>query len=545
MSTITFITPPTPKTKWEEHNDYQLEVIKDLSALIAQGQKAVPMSIEITINPDYDNTLIRDFAIKNDIVTAGQFKEMLRRVKINEELGSIPMNATHLVDIVVKKDKIECQYDGMLTRDVVPYLTDEKTGEKLYYDAESMTDETVRLHCEFHFPKTLNTMEFERQLRILNDNLKLGFSRDAISDAVEQWYENSKKVRLFELFGLVGAGKTRGADLVGVDQMWADLANNVFDTSHDSPDFIIAVLKKFVWQVKRKIRNSASFTLPVTNHLMPVILGPQGKGKTTFVNLFIAPLKELALEVNFKAIEEDRNIDIWKSFILFLDEMGYASKSDVDTIKNAITANTLTRRPMRSNSKVTVSQNATFIGCSNKVLAQLIKDPTGIRRFVGLQFSTNPCRGTMNRINYRKLWLSVDPNQDDPMLPFMDRLQDRQEEDREKGRVEEWLAQFDPNAGPAKDFGKTFTGLSKHGKIVATDLFELYSEWEGVMFPGNFGRLNVNEWGHEMKRLMDNDPASVPFTKGTRSSKGAVYVYSGPENVILVPAPRHNVGYAR
>ena len=84
---------------------------------------------------------------------------------------------------------------------------------------------------------------------------------------------------------------------------------------------------------------------------MPVILGPQGKGKSTFVNMFIAPLRELTLEVNFKAIEDDRNIDIWNSFILFLDEMGYASKADVDTIKNAITANTLTRRPMRSNSK--------------------------------------------------------------------------------------------------------------------------------------------------------------------------------------------------
>jgi hypothetical protein len=228
--------------------------------------------------------------------------------------------------------------------------------------------------------------------------------------------------------------------------------------------------------------------------------------------------------------------------------MGYASKSDVDTIKNAITANTLTRRPMRSNSKVTVSQNATFIGCSNKVLAQLIKDPTGIRRFVGLQFSNKPCWITMNEIDYRKLWLSVDPYEDDPMIPFMDRLQDRQEEDREKGRVEEWLAQFDPNAGSAKDYGKTFTDLSKHGRIVATDLFELYSEWEAVMFPGNFGRLNVNEWGHEMKRLMDNDPASVPFMKGSRSSKGATYVYGDPQNVVsMVPKParRSNVGYVR
>jgi hypothetical protein len=544
MSTNTITIETAPKAKWEAHNDYQREVINDLTARIVKTETIDPGFIETTINPNYDNTLIRDFAIKNKIVNKAQFNELLRRVKIKDEIGAVPMNPSHLVEIVVKKDKVECQYDGMMTRSVVPFQIDENSGEKLYYDAESMKSELVRLHCEFHHPKTLNFMDFERQLRILNDNLRLGFSRDAISDALTQWYENSKKARLFDLFGQVGTGKTCGADVVGVDQMWRDLAEKVFDTSHDSPDFIIAVLMKFIWQVKRKIRNSANVVLPVTNHLMPVILGPQGKGKSTFVNLFIAPLKELTLEVDFKMIEDDRNIDIWNSFILFLDEMGYASKANVDTIKNAITATTLTRRPMRSNSKVTVGQNSTFIGCSNKTLAQLIKDPTGIRRFVGLQFSANPCWGTMNQIDYRKLWLSVDPNAEDPMLPFMDLLKDRQEEDREKGRVEEWLAQFDPNAGPAKEYGKTFYGQSKAGKIAAKDLFELYSEWEGVMFPGSYGRISVNEWGHEMKRLLDNDPASVPFEKGNRSSKGVTYVFIGSLNVVPV-SKALKVGYVR
>ncbi|MBL0402903.1 hypothetical protein JKG68_02875 [Microvirga aerilata] len=544
MITDTIIVPDAPRSKWEEHNDYQREIINDLTARIVKGEIIDPGFIEITISPNYDNTLIRDFGIKNEIVSKAQFNEMLRRVKVKDVLGAIPMNPTHLVEIVVKRDKVECQYDGRLTRDVVAFEIIEATGEKLYYDAESMKDELVRLQREFHHPKTLNFMDFERQLRILNDNLRLNFSRDAISDALTQWYENSKKARLFYLFGQVGMGRTRGVGVVGVDQMWTDLAEKVFDTSHDGPDFIIAVLKKFIWQVKRKIRNSANVMLPVTNHLMPVILGPQGKGKSTFVNMFIAPLKELTLEVDFKMIEDDRNIDIWNSFILFLDEMGYASKANVDTIKNAITATTLTRRPMRSNSKVTVSQNATFIGCSNKTLAQLIKDPTGIRRFVGLQFSANPCWNTMNQIDYLKLWLSVDPNTEDPMLPFMDLLKDRQEEEREKGRVEEWLAQFEPSAGPAKEYGKTFYGLSKAGKIAAKDLFELYSEWEGVMFPGSYGRMSVNEWGHEMKRLLDNDPASVPFEKGTRSSKGVTYVHTGSLNIVPM-AKAQKVGYVR
>ncbi|QRM27901.1 VapE domain-containing protein [Microvirga sp. VF16] len=533
-TTSTPIQVVAPTNKWEEHNQFQRQMIQEMASRIVQGDKVDPAEFEILVDPNLDNSLFRDFALKNGICTKSQFADILRRAKIKEELGTIPVSATHLVDIVVKRDKIECQYDGMLTRSVTPHMICPATGEKLFYDAESMKDETVRTYCEFHFPKTLNFLDFERQLRILNDDLKLGFSRDAISDALTQWYETSKKARLYELYGHIGAYPLLPKEIQDAEKVWHDLAAKVFDTSHDSEEFVIAVLKKFIWQTKRKIRNAPGTVLPVTNHLMPVLLGPQGVGKSTFVNKLITPLRELTLEVDFRMIEDDRNIDIWSSFILFLDEMGYASKANVDTIKHCITANHLARRPMRTNTKVMVQQNATFIGCSNKTVAQLIKDPTGIRRFVGLQFSSRPCWQTMNSIDYSLLWLSVDPNAADPMLPFMGFLTVKQEDEREKGRVEEWLSVFDPNAPSSRgDYGITFAQISKGNRVQASDLFQLYSEWEGVMFPGSYGRLSINEWGHEMKRLMDNSPGKVPFEKGTRSSRGQTYIYSGPYEVAV------------
>ena len=79
---------------------------------------------------------------------------------------------------------------------------------------------------------------------------------------------------------------------------------------------------------------------------------------------------------------------------------------------------------------------------------------------------------------------------------------------------------------------------------MANDLFELYSEWEGVMFPGSFGRLNVHEFGHEMKRLMDSNPTAVPFEKNIRSKKGAVYNYTGLLNIVPM-AKALKVGYVR
>jgi hypothetical protein len=461
-------------------------------------------------------------------------------LKISEALGQVPQAASDYVRMVVRRDKMECQYDGMIARDVQPFMICETTGEKLVCDEETLrTHPEVKLYADFHFPKTLNAEQFGLELRVTNDDLRLGFSREAIADALTHWHETAKKTRLHDLFLMVGAGTPPPRFVRDAQVHWDNLANKIFDTSHDAPEFIIAVHQKFMWQIKRKVLG-----LPVTNHLMPVILGPQGKGKSTFVSKLVEPLKELTLEVDFKMIEDERNVEMWSSYILFLDEMGYASKANVDTIKHAITASTLTRRPMRSNGKITVAQNATFIGCSNKTLAQLIKDPTGIRRFVGVQM-TNPSRETMNSLDYLLLWQSVDPHGADPMIPFMDLLTAKQDEEREKGRVEEWLSQFDPNAAPMNAYGRTFSELSRNGKIAGADLFTLYSEWEGVMYPGSYGRTSNQEFGHEMKRLLDSEPQKVPFEKAPRNAKGVVWQYTGPLNVHTLGTVKAKVGYVR
>jgi predicted P-loop ATPase len=262
---------------------------------------------------------------------------------------------------------------------------------------------------------------------------------------VEQWLEVSKRERLFSLYNAVGSGKLIPVDMARADALWHQVANVVFDTTDESPELIIAILKKFMWQVKRKIRG-----LPVFNHLMPVLLGPQGKGKSTFVNAMISPLEELVRRVDFKQIEDDRNIEIWKSYVLFLDEMGFASKANIDAIKNVITAPVLDRRPMRSNGVVTVPQNATFMGCSNKELNQLITDPTGIRRFFGLRYRADADWEFINQIDWALLWQSVETAGADPTEAFMDEIRAKQELVRQGSKVEQWMQRLKRCIGSLK-----------------------------------------------------------------------------------------------
>lgn len=69
-------------------------------------------------------------------------------------------------------------------------------------------------------------------------------------------------------------------------------------------------------QAKRKAND-----LPVSNHLMPVILGPQGNGKSTLVRHLLAPIDELTVDTDFAAITDERIISIWQSYVGFLGEM--------------------------------------------------------------------------------------------------------------------------------------------------------------------------------------------------------------------------------
>jgi predicted P-loop ATPase len=117
--------------------------------------------------------------------------------------------------------------------------------------------------------------------------------------------------------------------------------------------------------------------LPIFNHLFAVLIGKQGSGKSTLMKKLIEPVAEVAIPADFKAIADEKIIAIWRNYIMYPDEMGWASKSNIEIIKNVISADTVLRRPMTTNNAEEIRQNATFIGRANVFdLAELIRDVT-------------------------------------------------------------------------------------------------------------------------------------------------------------------------
>jgi hypothetical protein len=199
-----------------------------------------------------------------------------------------------------------------------------------------------------------------------------------------------------------------------------------------------AVMAHFVWQVKRKL-----YGLPVEYHLMPLLHGAQGCGKTTAINKLTEPLRDLCDSPgDLQMLADSREaFRLNRAFIMFFDEMAKANRVDVDSLKNRITQDTLRWRALNMNRVAAGTNNATFIGATNTSLTDLIYDPSGVRRFYEIECQNPSDWLTVNGLDYMGLWRSIDENGAAPILPVLRVVKERQEKMRQKDAVEEFLAE--------------------------------------------------------------------------------------------------------
>lgn len=166
----------------------------------------------------------------------------------------------------------------------------------------------------------------------------------------------------------------------------------------------IEVMRHWLWSVKRK-----ALGLPVTHHIMPVLYGPQGNGKSTAVRMLIEPLKEFELSMPLHELSDSRHYKAMSyNLIYFSDEMQGITKTDITALKNQITSPCNSFRPFYTQTSVRVPQSCSFIGCTNVNLNELIFDATGMRRFYEINVPGDTDREALATIDYTALWEGID-----------------------------------------------------------------------------------------------------------------------------------------
>ena len=264
---------------------------------------------------------------------------------------------------------------------------------------------------------------------------------------------------------------------------------------------VVAVLKHFIWQVKRKV-----FDLPVTYHMMPIVIGPQGNGKSTAIReKLLAPLNEFIMTPKMQHFHDEKHFEGFQNnFVSFCDEMAGCERADIDGIKEWITKDEQTGREMYSTSQVRYKQNCTAIGCSNRSVQTLLYDPTGLRRFFEIaadpDMEKNGGWTAYETIDFSKLWRSVDENRDEVYISdYFDEIEIRQEAMRMEDPIELFLKETD--AMPTEDCEFTQVPVAK-----------LYNDYREFVFthglkrrPSNWFGAKLREYGIGKKRIRDND----------------------------------------
>jgi hypothetical protein len=234
-------------------------------------------------------------------------------------------------------------------------------------------------------------------------------------------------------------------------------------------DLDLAVLKHFIWQVKRKLNG-----LRVEHHLMPILFGKTGGGKSRAIEKLLEPVLDL---VDFAAdlafLNDERQLfRLTRAFVVFIDEMAHADKVSIDALKNRITSPTINWRALGFNARAGGTNTATFIGASNNHVRDLIYDPTSMRRFHEIGCLDKLDWETINRIDYLAIWQSVDHNAECPVVPVLADLAAAQEELRAKDLVEEWVEER-----VAVSKKSAFRGSAADEYVSAQSLYRNFKEY--------------------------------------------------------------------
>jgi hypothetical protein len=325
---------------------------------------------------------------------------------------------------------------------------------KTYFEENHVLCHLNGQHYQEGIPTPLNVLA--EYIRDFSDKeLRQDLSIAKIHSIIQANVFNMRKKRFEELKNYV--------EYDGSEFNFSQLCEAI--TGETNP-LIERIIKHFLWQVKRKMWDKK-----VIYHIMPVLVGKSGSGKSELVYKMVEPIKDIAyMDGDFKKLVDTREShNLTENYVYFIDEMSKAEYSDVDTIKNKITSNTIQYRILGTNSTVSGKNTTTFIGASNTRIEFVIKDETSSRRFFQIITLDKMKWGLINSFDYLKMWKSIDENAENPYIAdvYAD-IVEAQKGFKHMSIVEHFIKETMPN----------LSSIEGEGRISRQELFSKFKEYK-------------------------------------------------------------------
>ncbi len=166
----------------------------------------------------------------------------------------------------------------------------------------------------------------------------------------------------------------------------------------------LVVMAQWLWLVKRK-----GMGLKARYHIMPVLYGAQGAGKSEALKSLFAPMAEFQLNLPMNDIGDPRQFEgMSNNLVVFYDELSGIQRTDLNALKNQITTDLNSYRKLSTHITVSVPQACSFIAATNKHLDEQFTDSTGARRFYELEAMPKIDWEAVNAIDYDAMWRGID-----------------------------------------------------------------------------------------------------------------------------------------
>lgn len=277
-----------------------------------------------------------------------------------------------------------------------------------------------------------------------------------------------------------------------------------------------------------RIKNHMRYNWKNSAHLMIVLSGVQGDGKTTLIEHLMSVLRDMFTLASLDDLK-DRSQFVQLSVMpcMLFEEMQGATKTDIDELKAIMTGKS---KMMRENyEKAGVRRlMTTFIGAANKDIRNLIKDETGNRRFI--QFlSRKVSRAEIYGLDVLKIWQSVDENAVEPPMYATDEAQaiisQIQSEQATAGPVEQWLMHCDdiPWDTPIKAnkvFGDFMNWCVDEGAMTRAEA----NHWSGNRLRDTLRELALKTDRFDIKETRTGGSPSFRIQRPTERVMTAIYV---------------------
>ncbi|MEY2855655.1 MAG: hypothetical protein RL030_2787 [Pseudomonadota bacterium] len=194
-------------------------------------------------------------------------------------------------------------------------------------------------------------------------------------------------------------------------------------TTHRDDPVDYAVMLHWLWQVKR-----LNTGRPVAWDLMPILVGMQGGGKSTAIQILCRAWQELMIVIKAANLTDDRSTEILSDYAIgFWSEMSGGNKADAAALKSALTSVVAHYRELGGHNHNSVVRRMAFIGDSNSEVRDVIIDATGARRFYELKVPKATDQAALNALDPALIWQAI--SEDDPP-PYDDVAGDVKERQR-------------------------------------------------------------------------------------------------------------------